>query len=468
MLSEAEHSKTVAKLREQLERTRARLKSEQERRKALSATLAERKEQHAATVAKLRQQLDKVNARVATQTERVKALSAKLAEQKRQERERLVNLRQRVTLASARVAAAEERAKALSVELAELKRREAWLRAGRGSTVPETEENPEGRLDSAQELDPPIVLIASAGSGGSHLAAVLLAGREPFFAGPEANLASRPDLFDGASFELALFKGLLRDEPYFRPVKRKDKRDFNLVPPLVLTNGESYGIDCAAARLELLEVAGWSAMIRNLHHRLVEAGIITGADVLVEHSPSCAASLAAALGEISHLKFVHLVRDPRDSIASMMARRKLAPQFASLGAAENLALTAQQWAFLTAAALRVSDHPGYLRISYESLVSSPDDVLEKLCAHFGFPQAPRRAGGPLLVGPMDRMSGWAWSPTGAVTKNSVGRFKRDLSAAQLKRLTAMRFDFPELEQEVSMEELIERFAAPETAAVARS
>jgi len=307
-------------------------------------------------------------------------------------------------------------------------------------------------------VDPPIVLIASGGSSGSHLLAVLLARREPFFTGPEVNLASRPDLFGHRSFRLALMKGLLRQEPYFRPFPRRDGRDFHVVPPQLLTNDDSYEVDTAAAKLRLLRNSGgWAGMVRDIHGRLVQAGRIREHDVLVEHSPSCAVSVAAALRAVPELRVVHLVRDPRDAVASMMARRRVAPQFKGLGADESLALTARQWALLTAAALQAQEHPGYIRVCYEELVRRPRKVTLDLCRRLGFPGAAPRRRGPLLVGPVARREGWLAAPTDEVTAAPVGRFRQTLSRRQVERLARMRFEFPELGEALEMREMIERF-----------
>lgn len=306
-------------------------------------------------------------------------------------------------------------------------------------------------------VDPPIVLIASGGSSGSHLLAVLLARREPFFTGPEVNLASRPDLFS-RGFRLALIKGLLRQEPYFRPFPRRDGREFHVVPPQLLTNADSYEVDAAAAKLRLLQnTGGWAGMVRDIHARLVRAGRIREHDVLVEHAPSCAVSAAAALRAIPKLRIVHLMRDPRDAIASMVARRRVAPQFKSLRIDESVALTARQWALLTAAALQAQEHPGYIRVSYEELVRRPQRVTTDLCRHFGFPDTVPRDRGPLLVGPLVRREGWLAAPEDEVTAASVGRFRETLSGRHVERLSRMRFQFPELGERLEMQEMIERF-----------
>ena len=272
------------------------------------------------------------------------------------------------------------------------------------------------------------------------------------------NLASRPDLFSRGSFRLALMKGLLRQEPYFRPFPRRDGRGFHVVPPQLLTNADSYEVDAATAKLQLLRnTGGWAGMVRDIHSRLVEAGRIRERDVLVEHSPSCAASLAAALRAVPTLRVVHLVRDPRDAIASMVARRSVAPQFKGLSADESVALTARQWALLTAAALQAEEHPGYVRVSYEELVRRPQRITTDLCRHVGFPDAVPRECGPLLVGPVVRREGWLAAPTDEVTAASVGRFRETLSARNVKRLSGMRFEFPELGEGLEMREMIERF-----------
>jgi hypothetical protein len=253
-----------------------------------------------------------------------------------------------------------------------------------------------------------------------------------------------------------MLAGLLGREPYFRPVKRRDGRDFHLVPPFILNNAGDYCCETIEAKLSLIQAGSWEAMVALVHERLVKKGLIGRSDIMIEHSPSCAASVASAIRAVPNLKIVHIVRDPRDAVASMVARRRVAPQFSALSPRESLSLTARQWCFLNMAALAAEGSPGYRRIRYEDLVVRPKRTTAGLLRHLGAEPEKRRPSGPLILGELDRKEGWAASPTEAISRLSVGRYRRDLDAATLKQLMRLSFRFRGIGT-TSISEMMQRF-----------
>jgi hypothetical protein len=155
---------------------------------------------------------------------------------------------------------------------------------------------------------------------------------------------------------------------------------------------------------------------------------------------------------------IHLVRDPRDAVASMARRRQTAENFKALDYEELVQLSAKQWAFLTTCALQAEGRPQYKRISYEELVTAPDETTDAAVRHVGRSNPQLRADGPLLFGDVEKRTGWSSSPTGAVAANSIGRYKQAIRTDALRQLERVAFDVPEFELSVRMQDLLERFA----------
>ena len=71
---------------------------------------------------------------------------------------------------------------------------------------------------------------------------------------------------------------------------------------------------------------------------------------------------------------IHILRDPRDVVASLM----------DLPAFPNSALgNANLWLTFNRAAIRASRQPGYVLVRYEELVADPERELGRLCAFIG-------------------------------------------------------------------------------------
>lgn len=158
----------------------------------------------------------------------------------------------------------------------------------------------------------------------------------------------------------------------------------------------------------------------------------------VEQTPETAFALQAAAAAYPQARAVHIVRDGRDVVASLLERGWLGDgrrgtddagqpygahvrfwvepgrqaEFAAAGEARRAA-----WAWRRyISAVRAAPAPPCLEVRYERLAADPDGVAAELAAFLDAPRAPLA----------DRLR--------AAHAASVGRWQRDLSAADLRQV----------------------------------
>jgi hypothetical protein len=111
---------------------------------------------------------------------------------------------------------------------------------------------------------------------------------------------------------------------------------------------------------------------------------------------------------------IHLVRDPRDVVASLQ-RIPWAPK--------SILNNAWIWVLFNRAAERSRHRPGYLRVQYEQLVASPEQELARICDHIGeeWPAS--------LALPTDSSAPYSWpkSARGAITRERLEKWREQLS-----------------------------------------
>jgi hypothetical protein len=169
--------------------------------------------------------------------------------------------------------------------------------------------------------------------------------------------------------------------------------------------------------------------------------------------------VAAATRRYPALKIIHLVRDPRDAIASMMSRRRVTAHFSGLTDEENLRVTARQWAILNARALARRGDPNVMLVRYEELVTNPDRTLNILLQHVGsdpgaeWPEHAR----PIVEVPADAPT-WLNSPQLPISIRSIGHHRAVLNRALLTQLREIEISVPELSVRCSMRALLDEFA----------
>jgi hypothetical protein len=111
---------------------------------------------------------------------------------------------------------------------------------------------------------------------------------------------------------------------------------------------------------------------------------------------------------------IHLVRDPRDVVASLQ-RMPWSPK--------SVWTNSWIWALFNRAAERSRHRPGYLLVQYEQLIASPQQELQRICAHVGeeWPDS--------LDVPVEAQEQYSWphSATGAITRTRVQKWREQLS-----------------------------------------
>ncbi|MGZ0189531.1 MAG: sulfotransferase family protein, partial [Alphaproteobacteria bacterium] len=304
----------------------------------------------------------------------------------------------------------------------------------------------------------PILLIGSGGSSGSHLLANMLACYQPFFSGPELNLASHPGLLNPAQTRSLLLTRFERGDNFVvPPTMLSNGSSFPLVWSLILTSMDAYGLKSPEQRLALLEqVHDWADLVQYVTFYAQTMGIADQNGVYIEHSPAAALGMSAALRAYPDLKAIHLTRDPRDAIASMMGRRRLAKAFKGITDQENFEFTARQWAILNACALRAStDAAPTIRLSYETLVTEPDKTMKTLLEKLDIDPDSSPAASPRLLYAFDQSDGWKHDPAGPISTESIGRYKDVLSTEMLAGMRSLQITCPELEIDLPMGELLD-------------
>lgn len=112
---------------------------------------------------------------------------------------------------------------------------------------------------------------------------------------------------------------------------------------------------------------------------------------------------------------LHLIRDPRDVVASLM-RMPWAPS--------SVVANARIWSRFNAAALRSQNHPGYLQVRYERLVTDPEGELKRICTFLNEEYSPAMLVPEQNAGP-DKA--WFQRAKTRVTTQRLEKWREDLT-----------------------------------------
>lgn len=265
-------------------------------------------------------------------------------------------------------------------------------------------------------------LIVGCGSSGSHLLSVLLDTHPDIACGPELGLFNKPALY--ADFETV-------QSDFSRWVKNgkttggwANYRKFFLGP-----DAYYWTLDEALSRLR--EAQTLREFVDEFFGRFLER---RGALMWGEQTLSNCYCIDQFLGLYPNASIIHLVRDGRDVMCSMLRR------------GEDAYRIPARWLYDLSATRRHSSSKSYLEIKYEDLVTRPGETLEKVCEHVGV-----RFHGSILedyqrnsywgrLAPSGKVHvTWAQSPIkGSITSASVGRYKSELSPDHLNLFWALR------------------------------
>lgn len=157
----------------------------------------------------------------------------------------------------------------------------------------------------------------------------------------------------------------------------------------------------------------------------------------VEKTPKHVMCLGYLLTAFPNGRFIHVIRDGRDVACSLRNHPKAAfrdGKVVPLNTNNPIPKCIDRWVRDTSAGLAYRGHPRLLEVRYEELAAAPEGTLRGVCAFLGEEYDPA-----CLAGDNDAKSLEArmrtpnnMSSCGKVGDSSVGRWRRDLSAAELE------------------------------------
>ncbi len=290
---------------------------------------------------------------------------------------------------------------------------------------PSASERVGGRADRAIAWDRP-VLIGCCPSSGSTLLSVMLDAHPDLLCGPELAILAHPLVWQGCGG--AWRKRLLDCLDLYPslPPREQWNLDHGAVPYQLLTLDDHlawYGLSLDGLKTLIVGCDSVEDLVRGM---LGPALVKRQKRLWAEKSPPNVYSMPLFLERYPEGKAIVMVRDGRDVVCSLLQR------------GFSLCEACSIWLFETTLGLMLRGHPRVRLIRYEDLVVSPGRVLADLNEFLELPAAgdsqlryrehSDRVASDLSL----RVSSWTNMPTAAVSSSAVGRWKRDLAAAQLE------------------------------------
>lgn len=269
-----------------------------------------------------------------------------------------------------------------------------------------------------------LILVGGCGSTGSTLLAHLLSRHPAIGSGPEFNCFNHPELYDIGALRKAW--------PSLRSGRAAPAGYIDV--PVFMTHAEHFQTDHQLVAAWLADSRSSADFVRHLQRHL--RGVLN-CDYVLEKSPSNAYCFRLAQATLAGVRIVHLIRDGRDVVVSLMRR-----QFNLFGAGSR-------WLYDTLRGLEARSGGNYCEVRYESLVSDADQTIGRILQHAGVePEqsaavpAPvaRHKSGLYTEDWTQRAEPRAWNQTPAdpISTKSVGQYRNALSAVDLSRLYRIR------------------------------
>ncbi|MGB7086310.1 MAG: sulfotransferase [Phormidesmis sp.] len=112
-----------------------------------------------------------------------------------------------------------------------------------------------------------------------------------------------------------------------------------------------------------------------------------GKTIWLEKTPSHLYHLDFIARHIEQPKFIHIIREGKDAVASLYEVRKKYPkQWSNEPASVELAI--ERWISDVGISLQYTHSPGHILVRYERLVANPQATLEQLCQFMGLEFTP--------------------------------------------------------------------------------
>lgn len=260
------------------------------------------------------------------------------------------------------------------------------------------------------------VMIGGSGSSGTTLVSHLLGSHPSIFCGDELHLLNKKTLYERPfRYSREAFRAFLRQgiptkvvldfESFFASTCATPARENGLMYAI-----GKYGLDVE----EVCDLAATCETFREFVDGFFEKVIErSGKARWAEKTPTNCFCIGEFLSLYASGKYVHVVRDGRDAVASLMKK------------GFSLLFSFDAWVALTTAGFPYRSHPRYYELKYENLVVHPEETLGSLlwflevdaCSELVLGQAREQ---PIVgyVAPT-----WGFRPNGEISESSVGKWK---------------------------------------------
>ncbi len=264
-------------------------------------------------------------------------------------------------------------------------------------------------MTSNLQLDNPF-LIVGASSSGSTLLGILLDHHPDIACGPEIGVLNKAEMYGEFSHVQKKISKWLKYGVPTRGYAEYAPFFFNL---------DAY----FWTHTELVELAQQSANVREFYDKFFTRYLEQRKKkIWGENTLSNSYCLPQLLTLYPRLKIIHLIRDGRDSMCSVMGR------------GGSIYHSGAQWLYAVSSGLAFRGHQNYFELRYEQFVADPESHLKRLCEFIGVefdPTMLEKKEDPYWNTHQNKSHHQSWKSTpfsGKISTSSVGRYKNDLSA----------------------------------------
>lgn len=254
-------------------------------------------------------------------------------------------------------------------------------------------------------MKPPIIVGCAPSSGSTLLRTIL--GRHPsIFAGGEVALLDKRALLLEPAEKYRASIAIWLDRGY--------PADFLGPSETLFEELEEYPWNRDELREMCVSMPDYAAMIDTFYGRATDR---SGASRWLDKCPSNIYCFDLIEQMYPGARFIHVVRDARDTVVSYC--RRGASAFKSVA----------RCYYATVSGLPFRGRPNFLQIRYEDLVADPETVLRGICEFLDEPYLDRMLR-PGREAADPRHSGWRHSATGPVKEGSVRQFESEMTERQ--------------------------------------
>lgn len=250
-----------------------------------------------------------------------------------------------------------------------------------------------------------IVNICCCGSSGSTFFSNLMNRHPEIVCGDELSLFSKPIVYDNYNhlkkWHFLIKRTGITSYPYF-----PDRS--------ILRNLQSFQLTKKQVWRWVLESKNVIEFTGKLKSHISK---ITGKSIWAEKTPTNIHLIGRFLKFFPEARVIHIVRDPRDVILSLMER----------GA--SLFRGAERWLTSTSAIRNHRNHPNVLEIKYEDLILESEKTLYRVCSHlkvkFDMDFFATSTYESKNIAKKDGFDTWRSRPGDDFSSKSIGKFKNN-------------------------------------------